>query len=419
MCLRSMAPKTRRSRVGRGRLEMATSEPSASLAQRSTRKLYFDQPDMDYYFSWILGRAIHEGSDSAECHDVVSRIPNGDLASWHREWAEKAREVEDLARAALVRGDRDTARKAYLRASSYYRAPTMIMARKDPAFQTLWRKMHDCFRAAIPLFDPPIEVVTVPFRGKQLDGYFWAVDGSGQRRTTLLLVGGMETFAEDCYFIVGRAAAERGYNVLTVDLPGQGTNPDQGLFLEARMEVPMRAAVDYALSRPEVDPDRLVTYGFSWGGHIVMKAGAHDPRLKAVVANPPMPDVFRAAWAQQGGQRKGDPIARILFDQIAWRFGLKVSLNPRDIGRRMVKAYQYLTQGRADLSKITCPVLCLAGESEAKITLDIARESIRRLPNPKSKLVIFTREEGGDAHCQVDNLALPNRVIFDWVDEVI
>ena len=102
------------------------------------------------------------------------------------------------------------------------------------------------------------------------------MDDTSQRRPTFILVGGMETFAEDCYFFLGRAGAERGYNVLTVDLPGQGVNPDRGLFLEARMQIPIRAVVDYAMTRPEIDPGHLAVYGFSWGGHIVFKAAEHD-----------------------------------------------------------------------------------------------------------------------------------------------
>jgi hypothetical protein len=62
--------------------------------------------------------------------------------------------------------------------------------------------------------------------------------------------------------------------------------------------------------------------------------------------------------------------------------------------------------------------LCMAGESEAKVTLDQTRECFKRLPNPNKKLAILTREEGGDAHCQVNNLKLLNQVIFDWLDEV-
>jgi hypothetical protein len=113
---------------------------------------------------------------------------------------------------------------------------------------------------------------------------------------------------------------------------------------------------------------------------------------------------------------RNDPIARILFDQIVWRMGLKISLNPRDIARRMAKAYDYLVYGTADPRKIHCTTLCLAGEGEAPITLQIARECFAQLSHPTKELVIFTDAEGGEAHCQVNTLVLPNRVMFDWLD---
>jgi hypothetical protein len=65
-----------------------------------------------------------------------------------------------------------------------------------------------------------------------------------------------------------------------------------------------------------------------------------------------MPDVFRSAWAQQSGHNRNDPINKIAFSQIAWRFGLKISFNPGDIARRFGKAYDYLAHGRAKVSEI-------------------------------------------------------------------
>jgi hypothetical protein len=75
--------------------------------------------------------------------------------------------------------------------------------------------------------------------------------------------------------------------------------------------------------------------------------------------------------------------------------------------------------GKANPRRIPCPTLCLAGEGEAPITLRIACECIAQLPHPMKKLVVFTDEEGGAAHCQINNLALPNRVMFDWLDKVL
>jgi pimeloyl-ACP methyl ester carboxylesterase len=278
--------------------------------------------------------------------------------------------------------------------------------------------MQACFLAATGLFDPPIERVHVPFQGHRLPGYLWTVDASGQRRPTLLVVGGIETFAEDCYFMLGPSGRQRGYNVLTVDLPGQGMTPAEGLHFGARMEVPVTAVIDYALTRPEIDADRLAIYGFSWGGHIVFKAGQHDRRVTAMIANPAMPNVFRAVLAQQRGHDRHDPIARVVFDQIVWRMGLRLGLDPRAIARRLAKASDYFFHGTADPRRILCPTLCLAGAGEAPITLQVARECHAQLPHPKKQLRIFTRDEGGEAHCQVNNLALPNGVMFDWLDEV-
>jgi pimeloyl-ACP methyl ester carboxylesterase len=306
-----------------------------------------------------------------------------------------------------------------LRACTYYRAPLFITPPSEPTFRPDGAKMRACFQQAAALFDPPIETVTVTYQGVPLLGYFWKADDSRTPRPTLIVAGGIETYAEDCYFFIGSEGAARGYNVLTVDLPGQGVNPDHGLYFGARMEQPVAAVVDYALSRPEVDAERLALFGFSWGGHVAFKAAQHEPRLKAVIANPAMPDVFRAVLAQQKGHNRAEPLSRMVFDQIVWRMGLRISFDPRDIARRLGKAYDYLFNGRADPAKIARPVLCLAGEGEAAVTLQIGRASAAKLPHQKSKLRIFTRAEGGEAHCQVNNLALPNAVIFDWLAEVL
>ncbi|MCA9910504.1 MAG: alpha/beta fold hydrolase, partial [Anaerolineae bacterium] len=259
------------------------------IAQRSTEKLYFDHKDMDYYLSWIIGREIYDGADREECMATARRITNADAASWQREWRALAERVEAEAQAALDRGDSETARKTYLRACTYYRAPLFIMRRTDAAFDDNRRKMQACFRQAAALFDPPIEAITVPFDGHALPGYAWKVDASGAKRPTLIVIGGIETFAEDCYFMVASAATAHGFNAITVDLPGQGMTPDEGLTFGAQMEFPLSAALDVILRRPDVDPDRIAVFGFSWGGHIVFKGAAHDRRIKAMIANPPMP----------------------------------------------------------------------------------------------------------------------------------
>jgi len=371
-------------------------EKSSSFAQRSATRIRFDNADMDYYLSWIMGREIYDGSRLVECMEVAERITDGDTTSWRAEWTELAYRVEQEALKALEAGDRDAARSAFLRACSYHRAPLFLMPPTDEEFRPRAQRMRECFESATALFDPPIERVEIPFGEHRLPGYLWKPDAESKPRPTLIVFGGIETFAEDCYFMVGPEGARQGYTMLTVDLPGQGFLPDEGLYFGAEMEEPVAAVVDWALACADVDPERLAVFGFSWGGHIVFKAAQYESRVKATIANPAMPDVFRSVLGQQQGVDRKDPIAR-----------------------RMGKAYDYYFHGKTDARQIISPVLLLAGEDEAPVTLKIARETHDLLPNMHSKLVVFTREQGGAAHCQVDNLALPNGVIFSWLAEVL
>ncbi|MEO0458158.1 MAG: alpha/beta fold hydrolase, partial [Cyanobacteria bacterium P01_A01_bin.114] len=303
-----------------------------AIAQRSQQKLYFEHRDMDYYLSWILGRQIYGGSEPETCFKAASHIVEGDPDSWQQAWAKQAQQIEARAETALGQGDFDSAKERYLQACTYYRAPLFIMSPKAATFWEYWHKMQVCFQTAAALFDPPVEAIQVPFQGNLLPGYLWPAarigEHRGQQRPTLIIIGGLETFAEDGYFMVGQTSSERGYCAIAVDLPGQGMTPNNDLFFEARMGAAVKAVVDYALTRPEVDPDQLALFGFSWGGHIVFKGAEYDQRIKALIATPAMPDVFRAALAQQGQHGRGDRVGKAVFDQIAWRFGLKLSLKP-------------------------------------------------------------------------------------------
>lgn len=390
-------------------------ESRTSIAERSDQKLFFNHRDMDYYFSWIIGREATEGSLRRECFEVASQITDGDFSTWQKAWMTFAEEVEAEAIDDLHRGYQEEARTGFLRACTYNRAALFIMDPQSPFFHDIASKMRTCFENAASLFDPPIEIIQVPYQGTTLAGYFCKSAKSTEEQHTMIVVGGIETFAEDCYFMIGPAALEKGYNIIAVDLPGQGMNPYQGLFLEARSEIPIMAVVDYALNRNEVNENHLALFGFSWGGHIVLRGAQYESRIKALIANPATTNIFSSALAQQSGHGKGDPIGKIVFEQIAWRFGVRIAQTLK----RLAKGLGFLRFARANPKKISCPTLCMAGESEAKITLKQTEKCFELLPNPKKQLRILTKEEGGAAHCQIDNLNLLHIVIFDWLREIL
>jgi pimeloyl-ACP methyl ester carboxylesterase len=390
---------------------------STAFAQRGSQRVWFRHRDMDYYLSWILGRAVFDAAGTDVCMDAVRNIRDGDAASWHAVWDNLARRTEGEARAAQARQERDLARAGFLRACTYHRASLFIMAPEHSAFKDKADRMRACFHEAAALFDDPIEHFVCSFGDAQLGGYFVRGFRHAHKRPTLIVIGGIETWSEDCFFMVGHIPADRGYNVLAVDLPGQGMTPYDGMRFGPRMDLPMRAVLDAVLKRADVDASRIALFGFSWGGHIVCKAAASDERVSAMVANPAMPDVFRAALAQQSSASRRDPVSRVAFEQIVWRFGLSLRVTPRNIADRFATAYAYLRHGRARVEDMRCPALLLAGEAEAPITLKIAREMKDKLRHPRSELRVFTAAENGAAHCQVDNPRLPADFMLDWLDQ--
>lgn len=95
---------------------------------------------------------------------------------------------------------------------------------------------------------------------------------------------------------------QRGYAVLQVFPRGQGASAALGKVdgdkLTGHLNRPEDAyyrgayadiirAIDYAVSRPDIDPHRIALVGTSQGGGIALAVGSLDPRVKAVVAHVP------------------------------------------------------------------------------------------------------------------------------------
>lgn len=84
--------------------------------------------------------------------------------------------------------------------------------------------------------------------------------------------------------ILGALLAEHGFSTLLVDYRGYGGNP--GLPSERGLERDARAALDYLLSRPDVDPARLVYLGESLGAAVAVRLARHYPPSALVLRSP-------------------------------------------------------------------------------------------------------------------------------------
>jgi alpha-beta hydrolase superfamily lysophospholipase len=396
-------------------------------------RLALKDPLLDFQVLRAAGSAPYGGADLGECITTAQRVKPGDLGSWHSEWARTAEETARVAERAEDAGDRETARLAYLRASSYYRtAGVMLLAPPlDPRLRETNGLQTEMFRRAGALMSEPPELLEIPFEQTTLPGYFFRPDASGHQRATVILTGGYDSTVEELYFTNAAAALARGYNALAFDGPGQGGALIQkGLTLRPDWENVIRPVLDYALSRPDVDPNRLGLIGPSLGAHLAPRAASDEPRLAACIADCGAFDLHAAFL-----RRLPPPLARrvaarspraikalrmlsgylIKKPTAGWalRRGLLVHGldNPLDF---IESLREYSLAGRAE--RISCPTWVCSAEGDE--ISESAPQLVAALTCEK-EYVRFTAAEGAGDHCEAGARTLYHARSFAWLDQLL
>lgn len=121
--------------------------------------------------------------------------------------------------------------------------------------------------------------------GLELHGYF--VPGSPEADgATVILVHG---FGGNRTWLLPQAALlhDHGYNAFTIELRHHGTSEGTKSTLGLDEVNDVRGAIDYLLTRSDVNPDRIAITGESLGAATSIRAGALFPELRAVVAQAP------------------------------------------------------------------------------------------------------------------------------------
>ncbi len=388
-------------------------------AHDPTVRYHFKDGDMDWTFGYLLGTVSNRGFEIGEAYYTASQIKDGDAASWQAEWIKTGERLAARAEKSLADGHKASAISQLMRASYYYRAGIISMLPDDPRVRDVAKKSRSLMKKAGALMDPPLEYFEVPFEGTVIPGYFRKAAGNGAPRPTLFMIGGGETFAEDLWFHIGPRAFDRGYNFITVDLPGQGMLPWEGKYFRAAQHEAISAVIDYAMKRPEVDPKKFTAYGISGGGGFAPQAAMNDPRIQAVAVTSAVVDAERLFGTMPVVTTTPKVLAgfssfhRNVVKLVAYRWGV-----PADNIPGLVAANKGFT---FDPSKVTVPMLILvgAGEYADKEVKRQQTECMSKLPNQKSKLVVTGFEDGASSHCIGENRTLMAEILFDWLDDVL
>lgn len=390
----------------------------------------FKNPIVDAYFSYALGFGQRGGADIGEVFYAASQIRQYDTESWVRAFTGVAERVARQADEALARGHMITARETLLRAAYLDRVALYVLSpiKHTERFREIRERVRQRFDASASMYDPPAETVEIPFRGHTLRGYFFKADASDEPRPTLINAGGGESLVEDMCMVFGISDQERGYNHLTVDIPGQGSTPLDGMRMSPRPEEPLRAIVDYALSRDDVDPKRLAMFGPSFGGYAVARAAVHDERIRAIILNSIILDLHEYLVQAQElkflARFEGVPGFK-LFTRLtdSWLAGL---FNMMDIWKwkwnvsTMAEWLEVCREYTVDPSGITCPTLLLVGEDEYAYPAShrFQHEALTKIRHPSKKLIVGRTDLGAGGKNLLPNLTAIRHHTYDWLDEV-
>ena len=71
------------------------------------------------------------------------------------------------------------------------------------------------------------------------------------------------------------------------------------------------------------------------------------------------------------------------------------------------------------VQKMTCPFLLLHGAGDEQIPIEIAEKLYEAVGSKQKALKVFTREEGGFHHCQVDDATIGVHYMWDWISDIL
>jgi pimeloyl-ACP methyl ester carboxylesterase len=381
-------------------------------------KLYFDDAAFDGQLQRSVGKADSGMANVGECLAIAEQIAAGDRDSWYRAWSGFAGRLAEQADNAAKAGHSVTARGAYLRAAEYFRQAFFFHRENLDAdeLRSAYASSVQAFRSALRYLSHPCRVLS-----GEVSGYHFTPAEAGGRRPTILHVGGYDGTAEELYSAAA-AALERGYAFVALDGPGQGAMLyDRRIPMRPDWENVVPAMFGAITASPEVDPERVVLVGRSFGGLIAPRGAAGEHRIAAMIVDPGQYDLGKALIARLGplADSLDDPAADPQFQGLLDIPAFKALLAPRMVthGVTSVRAYfadvtRYTNAETAP--RITCPTFVTDNETDL-VSTGQGKMLFDHLTCPK-EFRLFTKAEGAEGHCEGMAPVVFWDAAFDWLD---
>jgi len=345
---------------------------------------------------------------------AVEHLSGADSAlaneGWYNAFFELGERLERLGDRDLAEGNERTAARKYHRASMYFTRADRMMSHHEARKFIAYDRVMSNFRKARDYGREGVEFIDIPYKDGAMPSLLIkapAIDG--KPAPIVIQIQGFDSVKETQWPVLQTYRA-RGVSLLIVDQGGAGGALRlHGLLGEAESEKYVSVIIDYILSRPDLATDQIGICGISMGGYFAPRAAAYEPRIKACAlwgAIPYSPkDYQKELSAEADNSSLPDAVGHGLW---AW-------------GYEDIRAF-YAGLGhiclKGVIERLTCPLYIVHGENDRQIDVKEAIDAYEAATTPDKKLKIFTADEGGVEHCQVDNRTLAADTLSDWFADI-
>jgi dipeptidyl aminopeptidase/acylaminoacyl peptidase len=317
------------------------------------------------------------GFNNADLDRIVERTQG--LSSMRRAYIRAAEYREGIAREAEAEGRTVTARRHYYLASlAYGFAQYTIQEDRSAEKKAIHDKSQACYAKVAEYAAAPIEKVEIPFvdepayEAATFPGILHLPPGKGPW-PCVIFIPGTDMYKEQMPNPEDNIFTKRGMACLSLDGPGQGESLLR--MLKVRVETwnyerAVSAAIDYLGSRPDIDPDRIATFGAStgsyWSARAALWEARHGNRIKAAGG-------LAAQW---------EPAFVTEFEYAQPNFKTNYMYMAGEDSEAAFDRAAPLHDLRGDIGEIRCPLLIVQGEFDELCTPEQVESIISRATAP-------------------------------------
>ncbi len=333
------------------------------------------------------------GIQPADASEALSRIKTRDPDDWAAAWSAVADTYMARAKAA---SDPKEADANFVRAWRLYYfgqwpSPT------SPGKQAAYQKAIDAYLQHARYFDPPLDVVRIPYDGKEIVGYLRLPANAPRPVPLVLAISGLDSRKETVSETYAAAIPE-GIGFFAVDSPGTGQAPRKA---DGSADQIYSRVLDYLATRPEIDKNRILVHGQSFGAYWAAKLAHTEARrlVGAVAQSPPIhrtfqPDFFRSRMYTR----------EYLFDYVPaslFVYGMKSA------DELIAFLPKMSLQAQGLLGKPTAPILVVGGSRDTQVPIEDLELLINSGTDPREAWI---NPAGG--HMGRNGTTWPDPVIF-------